>query len=214
MIRQKRNLLAVVLAFFAMNAAAEAATGPGLLGKLTVAAENNDGYDRDSFKHWITLPGGDCDVRQWVLYRQDRSSGRACGNERGDWVSVYDGKRLRVSRELDIDHMVPLAEAWGSGANLWTDKQREEFANDLYKFSLIAVSASSNRSKSDRDPAEWLPPRKAFVCKYVARWTAVKFRWKLTIDRTEKRALRRTFSGCPKGALRLGPVPRAKLKGN
>jgi hypothetical protein len=213
MIRSIRNLLVLLLAVFATAGVAGAATGPGLLGKLTVTAENNVGYDRDAFKHWITLPGGDCDVRQWVLYRQDRASGRACGNERGDWVSVYDGKRLTVSRELDIDHMVPLAEAWGSGASGWSNEQREAFANDLYKFSLIAVSASSNRSKSDRDPAEWLPPRRAFICKYVARWTAVKYRWKLSLDPSEKRTIRRTFTGCPKGALRLGPVPRAKLKG-
>jgi hypothetical protein len=57
---------------------------------------------------------------------------------------------------FDVDHFVPLAEAWDSGAANWDSATRQAFANDLdFSMSLIAVTASSNRSKSDRDPAEW-----------------------------------------------------------
>lgn len=91
---------------------------------------------------------------------------------------------------FDIDHLVPLAEAWGSGANAWSAEQRTAFANDLgFRPSLIAVSASSNRSKGDRDPAEWMPPAANEHCRYLRTWVAVKTRWRLAIDVAEKRAL-------------------------
>ena len=48
-----------------------------------------------------------------------------------------------------------LAEAWRSGAWAWTAAQRMEFANDLDDSrTLLAVTASLNRSKSDRDVAQ------------------------------------------------------------
>lgn len=206
-------LMASVLLFVGVHQAlASAATAPALLSKLPVAAERDGGYDRDEFNHWTTVPGKGCDTREWVLYRQNRSRPRSCGDERGSWVSVYDGLRFKASSKLDVDHMVPLAEAWGSGARRWTSRQREAFANDLFRFSLIAVSLSSNRSKSDQDPADWLPPTKGFVCRYVARWTAVKYRWKLSVDPREKRSLARSFENCSSASVQVGNVPRAKVK--
>ncbi|MEV0976570.1 hypothetical protein [Streptomyces sp. NPDC049915] len=55
--------------------------------------------------------------------------------------------------------MVPLAEAWDSGAWHWSPEEREAYANDLGDDrALIAVSATSNRSKADQDPTTWLSP--------------------------------------------------------
>ncbi|AZM51215.1 hypothetical protein DMA15_00290 [Streptomyces sp. WAC 01529] len=55
--------------------------------------------------------------------------------------------------------MVPLAEAWGSGASTWSAGRRQAHANDLGdERSLVVVTARNNRSKSDQDPAEWRPP--------------------------------------------------------
>ena len=90
---------------------------------------------------------------------------------------------------------MPLAEAWDSGAKRWNADTRRRFANDLRdRRSLIALSASSNRSKSDRDPAEWLP--EYGECRYVRQWVAVKIRWHLKVDRAEKRALSRRAGSC------------------
>jgi hypothetical protein len=101
----------------------------------------------------------------------------------------------RDSTGFDVDHMVALAEAWDSGAKRWTAGTRKRFANDLGdRRTLVAVSASANRSKSDRDPAEWLPARGQ--CRYVREWTAVKIRWSLQVDRAEKRALVRRAGNC------------------
>jgi hypothetical protein len=42
---------------------------------------------------------------------------------------------------------------------VWTAKKREAYANDLGDaHALIAVSAGSNRSENDQDPATWQPP--------------------------------------------------------
>lgn len=94
--------------------------------------------------------------------------------------------------------MVPLAEAWDSGASEWTAERREQYANDLgSERSLVAVTAKSNRSKSDRDPGEWLPPAASAQCTYASDWVATKLRWKLTIDTKEQGALEKLAEDCP-----------------
>lgn len=171
-----------------------------LLARLAVSAEVDEGYDRDLFYHWADR--GSCDVREIVLARQDRRNG-PCGSGSGRWFSVYDGVTTTDPGDFDVDHMVPLAEAWASGANRWPEARRDAFANDLWPYSLIAVTASSNRSKSDQDPAEWMPDNGGFACPYVARWIAVKFRWRLSVDRGERSFLRNAVSDCRPRELRL-----------
>jgi hypothetical protein len=98
---------------------------------------------------------------------------------------------------FDIDHFVPLKEAWDSGAHAWDSGTRQRFANDLdYAGSLIAVSASSNRSKGASDPAEWLPPNRSYRCVYLVTWVEVKLRWNLSADPGEIAAIRSAGSGC------------------
>ena len=82
--------------------------------------------------------------------------------------------------------MVPLANAWRTGAADWTDAQRSDFANDLTRPQLLAVSLSTNRSKGDQDPSEWKPPRRSYWCVYAQRWVAVKDYWKLRVTAAEK----------------------------
>lgn len=170
-----------------------------LLRTLTVTPESSTGYDRELFPHWDYL-GDDCDVRDAVLIAEARRgpvTGDACPVGAGRWFSAFDGVTVRDPSELDVDHLVPLAEAWGSGARTWSTSVREEYANDLgYAKSLIAVTASSNRSKGDQDPTEWLPPRTAYRCTYVASWIGVKYRWRLTIDAREEAALRVLATNC------------------
>ena len=101
-------------------------------------------------------------------------------------------------RSFDIDHLVPLKEAWDSGAWRWGADERTAYANDLdYVSALIAVSASSNRSKGDQDPAEWMPPRAEDSCAYATGWIGVKYRWRLAVDAQEKRALQGILRNCP-----------------
>ncbi|MFD8222331.1 HNH endonuclease family protein [Streptomyces sp. NPDC059697] len=99
---------------------------------------------------------------------------------------------------MDVDHLVPLAEAWDSSASAWTPKEREAYANDLDDSrDLIAVSAASNRSKGDKDPSDWMPPYTGYGCQYLTDWVADKTRWALSIDPSEQATLTEGLSRCP-----------------
>ena len=172
----------------------------GLLASLTVEPEHPDGYERDLFRHWIDADRDGCDTRREVLIDESLTPVRVrdgCTLRRGSWVSAFDGLRTTDMSVLDIDHVVPLAEAWRSGANEWTDERREAFANDLGdERTLRAVSSSSNRSKGDQDPAEWLPPDVSFRCTYVEEWVAIKAAWGLSVDVAERDAIVEVLGGC------------------
>ena len=167
------------------------------LDKLTVAkAGSMKGYSREKFPHWPST-GSNCDVRDSVLKRDGtkvKLSG--CNVVAGTWKSIYDGKTLTSPTQVDIDHLVPLANAWRSGASAWTTAQREDFANDLDDPQLVAVSASSNRSKGDQDPSTWKPADSSSWCVYAEDWIAVKTHWKLTVTTTEKSALDDMLGKC------------------
>jgi hypothetical protein len=184
-----------------------------LFKRLRVAREVTSAYNRDDFEHWSDLDGNGCDTREDVLYRQNLRKGSSCRDLRGRWFSAYDRTFTTNSSSFDVDHMVPLSEAWDSGADRWSAQRREAYANDIYPYSLIAVSASSNRSKSDQDPAEWMPENRAFTCAYTARWIAVKFRWKLKVDSRERQALNKLLSSCSNSQLKLNkPVSTKPAK--
>ena len=161
------------------------------------AEEYIGGYDRKLFKHWVDADKNGCDTRKEVLFAEATIKpkiGAKCVLSGGTWLSSYDNKTVKGSGTgLDVDHMVPLAEAWRSGAWQWSSEEREKFANDLQdERVLIAVSASSNRSKSDKDPAKWLPKgSKEAVCDYVFNWVSVKYRFSLTIDPKERQVVER-----------------------
>src|SRR3954463_7369087 len=108
-----------------------AATARSYLASLKVAAENRTGYDRDLFPHWITISGA-CDTRETVLKRDGSSvvTDSACAATSGRWFSPYDGATWTAASDVDIDHVVPLAEAWRSGASAWTTSKRQSYAND------------------------------------------------------------------------------------
>ncbi|MFE5034400.1 DUF1524 domain-containing protein [Streptomyces sp. NPDC056683] len=102
-----------------------------------------------------------------------------------DYCSSRQG-RAATPPQLDVDRLVPLAEAGDSGASPWTAKEHEAYANDLDDpRALIAVSAASNRSKTDKDPTEWLPPYSLYRCTYVTNRVADKTRYQLSVDPAE-----------------------------
>jgi hypothetical protein len=165
---------------------------------LTIAADQIGGYSRNLFKHWIDVDKNGCNTRYEVLIAEaivKPKVGAGCYLTGGRWRSSYDGKIFTNPTGLDIDHMVPLAEAWRSGAWAWTATQRMDFANDLEDpRSLLAVTASLNRSKGDRDVAGWLPKRAQ--CNYISNWIAVKWRFDLTVDPIEGEFLQSKITSC------------------
>jgi hypothetical protein len=170
---------------------------------LPAAAEVRAGYERELFKHWNAGQNLDdgCNTRKEVLLHEaiePPSVSAGCRLTQGRWRSYYDDVLVASPAGLDIDHMVPLAEAWDSGAFDWTPARREAYANDQgAEASLVAVTARSNRSKADKDVAQWMPPSEAVHCRYAAEWTGTKLRWQLTADAAELKALRRLAAACP-----------------
>ncbi|MEW6473409.1 MAG: HNH endonuclease family protein [Actinomycetota bacterium] len=169
---------------------------------LRVAPEGpRTGYQRELFRHWVDADRDGCDTREEVLMAESRSPAQldpyGCKVVEGDWYSLYDGLTFTDPSELEIDHMVPLAEAWDSGASAWDANRRQAFANDLDRpQTLRAVSASANRSKGDLDPGQWKPTRDAAWCEYANDWVAVKKAWDLTADQNEVDDLRVMLRTC------------------
>ncbi|MFF0788224.1 HNH endonuclease family protein [Streptomyces spiralis] len=174
-----------------------ASTARSYLSTLTVAAENRTGYSRDLFPTWITI-SGTCNTREWILKRDGSNvvTDSACVAKSGSWYSPYDGATWTSPSDVDIDHLVPLAEAWDSGASKWTTAQRQAFANDVTRPQLLAVTDNVNQSKGDQDPATWMPSRTAYRCTYVRAWVQVKYYYKLSVDSAEKSALQNYLAGC------------------
>lgn len=167
------------------------------LGALSIAEPGSmNGYSRDRFPHWSSEEG--CTVRQIVLDRDgdEVTTDENCQPQSGNWVSVYDEAEFSAAEDLDIDHIVPLANAWRSGADSWDDEQRREFANDLEQPQLLSVSASSNRSKGDQSPDEW-QPAESYWCEYSLAWTRVKSAYELTVTEDEHAQLTAMLDTCP-----------------
>jgi len=174
-----------------------AATARSYLSQLTVANEDRTGYDRDLFPHWITQSGA-CNTREVVLERDGENveQSSSCAATSGSWFSVYDGATWSAAADVDIDHLVPLAEAWDSGADSWTTSRRQSFANDLTRPQLIAVTDNVNQAKGDKDPAEWMPSVSSYACTYVRAWVQVKYYYDLSVDSAEKSKLTSVLNGC------------------
>jgi len=210
-------VLAVSLVSIAPANAADKATTyastDAAIKVLKVATESRTGYVRTKFKHWITISRAGqvgCDSRKSVIIDEalvKPTIDKGCVLTGGKWLSIYDNVEVTDDGKLDVDHMVPLAESWDSGASAWTDLKRQQYANDMVDpRHLIAVTGSSNRSKSDQDPAEWMPTVKEYACTYVANWVSIKVRWSLTVDQKELDALKKYNTGCPKKAISVFPV--------
>jgi len=175
-----------------------ASTAASRLAALTVAAEANSGsYNRDLFPHWITVSGS-CNTREEVLKRDGTgvTVGSDCAPTSGSWHSPYDGATWTNPSDVDIDHMVPLKEAWESGAWAWTTARRQTYANDLGGPELWAVTDNVNQSKGDQDPTTWQPPLSGFHCTYARAWIQVKWFHDLSVDGAEKSALTSMLATC------------------
>ncbi|CAL9577079.1 HNH endonuclease family protein [Streptomyces sp. Tu 3180] len=172
-------------------------TARSYLATLPVAAEDRTGYNRDLFPHWITISGS-CNTRETVLKRDGSNvqTDSACYATSGSWYSPYDGATWYAASDVDIDHLVPLAEAWDSGADSWTTSRRQAFANDLTRPQLLAVTDDVNQAKGDQDPATWMPSRTTYRCTYVRAWVQVKYYYGLSVDPAEKSALQNHLANC------------------
>ncbi|MET9505978.1 HNH endonuclease family protein [Streptomyces sp. NPDC006622] len=203
------------------GAGATAGGGAGSGGAALAAAEAltvkgrapKTGYDREKFgSAWADTDSNDCGTRDDILKRdldEVRFSDGTCKVSYGVLESdPYSGKDVtyrRGSSQVDIDHVVALSDAWQKGAKYWDASKRIALAND--PLNLLAVDASTNRSKGDGDTATWLPPNKAYRCPYVAAQVAVKKKYELWVTAAEQAAMKKVLSGCPGQKLPAGGNP-------
>jgi len=174
----------------------------GLIPLKITAQSHADTYNREAvFGGWISVDG--CkNTRAEVLIRTStvpvtftRSS--ECTVKTGRWTDPWSGVTTTVAHEFQIDHTVPLANAWRSGAWSWSHQRRVAFANDLADhLHLVPIVASENASKSDRGPDEWKPPNRAAWCRYARVWDRIKAKWHLTATRAEWNALVGMAASC------------------
>jgi hypothetical protein len=149
-------------------------------------------YDRGAWPHWIDADGDCQNTRHELLLAESLEpvsfkERRPCKVARGLWRDAYTGELVANPDKLDVDHLVPLAEAHRSGGFAWPESKRRAFANDLE--GLVLTRRALNRAKGDQDPARWLPPKPELRCEYARRWTAIKQRWGLERDALEEAAL-------------------------
>ena len=176
--------------------ASSAETLPGGIQQLVIADPHVDGYDRDLFASGWDDADHDCqDTRAEVLLTESQvpvafTTAASCTVATGQWLDPWSGTVSTSASALDVDHTVPLANAWRSGAWAWTPEQRVAFANDLADDAhLIAIPAGENRSKADDGPEAWRPPVLSAWCAYARVWTAIKARWNLTATLSEWSAI-------------------------
>ena len=169
------------------------------LAALVIADRHLGGYARDLFGDGWTVTGG-CTTRQHVL-ADEAVAGviDGCDVHGGAWIDWYspEAPTLTDANTLDVDHLVPLAHAWQSGAWAWSPQQRLAFANDLTNATtLTVVSAGQNRAKADAPPDAWQPPDHGARCTYAKDWIATKTAWALTATTAEIAALEQMLERC------------------
>jgi len=204
------SFIAVGLIFTAFEfvPVAEAATTPKattVLAKIPIKGRApKTGYDRALFSDgWGNI--GSCDTRNYILERDLVSitwrTSPNCTVATGVLNDPYTAKKIYfvrgvgTSNAVQIDHVVPVSDAWQKGAQKLSSSQRYSFYND--PLNLLAVDGISNMQKSDSDAASWLPPNRKYWCPYVARQIAVKYKYHLWITSAEHDAMARVLATCP-----------------
>lgn len=159
-------------------------------------------YNRREWRHWRDRDDDCQDARQETLIAESTipvtfETDKQCRVATGLWTGPYTGRTVEDPGKLDIDHMVPLANAHRSGAWKWDRDRKAEYANDLhYGNHLIATTASANRAKGSRGPEDWRPPDETYWCQYAIDWTTIKHDWRLTVTQRELDALREMLATC------------------
>ncbi len=174
------------------------------LQELEIAQPGSmSGYSREEFPHWSRAndfgwdaPENSCDAREAALIRdsEDVETGEGCKVTSGSWYDPYTTQTFTDPQDIDIDHVVPLANAWRSGASSWSNQERERYANDPDV--LLSVEDNANQEKGDKGPEAWKPPNEDEWCDYATRWVSIKSKYELSANPDEKTELNKMLGTC------------------
>ena len=154
-------------------------------------------YDRRRFAGWLDDDGDCVNTRHEILQAEAVDyvmNAEGCAVATGEWFDHYTDRTYTDPRDLDVDHVVALADAWVSGAWAWADELLDRFSNDLGN--LNAIAAGENRSKSVRGPADYRPTAPAARCEYLVQYATVKIRWDLSITAEDFAAVAAGLTDC------------------
>lgn len=160
-----------------------------------------EAYEREHhFGGWVkNKKSGDCfNTRNKVLVRENIGTlalkdENKCSVASGEWIDPYSGNKMTdAMAEIQIDHMVPLREAYVSGAHKWTFKERCLYGNYLgYRNHLVAVSGDENNEKSAKTPDDYMPSNIPYSCEYLKDWLKIKSFWGLSLVPEEVKSIKR-----------------------
>lgn len=174
-----------------------------VIDALTIAAPNTtQPYRRAMFgDDWIDADGDCHNTRAEVLMQETAApvtfNPNGCTVNTGRWTDPWSAFSSSNAADFQIDHTIPLADAWRSGAWAWDDARRLAFANDLgHPETLNAVRGTVNESKGDKTPDQWKPPLRDSWCLYATDWALIKTTWQLTATAAEAAALRSMAATC------------------
>lgn len=160
-----------------------------LLPSLLLAGE----YKRSDWPHWKDMDNDCQNARMEALIRDSlkpvkfKSFWKKCKVVSGEWLCPYTGETYYKASDIDIDHMIPLANAHRSGAENWSREKKKIFANDPEN--LFSVEDNANQSKGDKGPEEWKPPLKSYWQEYARQWIYIKEKYDLKYAPGELEAL-------------------------
>ena len=153
--------------------------------------ETSAAYDRALFGRWADNDGNCRNTRHEMLAGLStvpvQTTVDGCRITHGQWYDPYTGQTETEARDLDVDHMVPLAWAWAHGADKWSKERRRRFAND--PVNLVPTDAGINRGKGADGPDDWLPPHAPYQCAYVLRFIRIARSYDLELERDEAREI-------------------------
>jgi hypothetical protein len=158
-------------------------------------------YDRSDWPHWIDTDK-DCQNTRHELLLAGSSvpvtfkSDKQCNVLVGAWYDSYSNETYTISKDLDLDHIIPLKFAHGHGGDKWSRERKKQFANDYDN--LLLVNASLNRQKGSKGLDEWLPPHHQYRCEYIDKFNAVMTKYDLSYIPSEKRIINRMVKACIK----------------
>ncbi len=166
-----------------------------------IEEKKSEKYNRRNWRHWIDEDGDCQNLRNELLIATSKvvvefKTTKKCQVAKGEWWGPYSTKYFTSADEVDIDHVVPLKEAWLSGGKNWIKAEKKIFAND--PDNLLVVHKKLNRSKGAKDIARWLPPNEDFICQYLAIWQLIKSRYQLEYDEKELLAISQLQKDCQK----------------
>lgn len=174
--------------------------------RLAMVPSNIPKYNRHDWGDWKDADGDCQDTRQEVLIEESTTpvkfkTAKQCRVDSGTWDGPYTGQQFTNPSDLDIDHLVPLANAHRSDGWAWSRAKKMRFANYLkYHGHLIAVDNSENRYKRDKGPEAWMPPDQGYWCEYAIHWINIKVSWNLTATGPELAALKQMIDTCEASA--------------